>query len=318
MSSTVTIPIKQYAKTEAQLASDNFIHPLRQLVIASDTGVMKLGDGVTAYNSLPVLFNASSLSQTDLQNALNAKQATLVNQTNIKSVNGSSLLGSGDLSVGTFTLPSLTSGSILFSDGSTIAQDNANLFFNNATNRLGIGTNNPLVALHVVGTEGLYVDNQASNSIIKFSNGFGQGGRLTSIDNNRGGELQDYDGSNPALRWRAGSVNIGSSDNPTSKLTIVGSLGKAYVAKTANYTLTINDYLVNCTANSFAITLPTAVGITGREYVIKNTGSGTITLNTTSSQTIDGGASGSITIAQWKCYTLVSDGANWIVTNKII
>lgn len=39
-------------------------------------------------------------SQTDLQSALDAKQATLVNQTNIKSINGTSLLGSGDLTVG--------------------------------------------------------------------------------------------------------------------------------------------------------------------------------------------------------------------------
>lgn len=37
--------------------------------------------------------------QTDLQNALNAKQDTLVSGTNIKTINGSSLLGSGDLTV---------------------------------------------------------------------------------------------------------------------------------------------------------------------------------------------------------------------------
>jgi len=38
-------------------------------------------------------------SQTDLQNALNAKQATLVSATNIKTINGTTLLGSGDLTV---------------------------------------------------------------------------------------------------------------------------------------------------------------------------------------------------------------------------
>lgn len=38
--------------------------------------------------------------QTDLQTALNAKQATLVSATNIKTVNGSSLLGSGDVVIG--------------------------------------------------------------------------------------------------------------------------------------------------------------------------------------------------------------------------
>lgn len=54
-----------------------------------------------------------------------------------------------------FTLPSLTSGSVLFSDGTTIAQDNANLFWDNTNNRLGIGTSSPANALDVVrGTAG--------------------------------------------------------------------------------------------------------------------------------------------------------------------
>ena len=38
--------------------------------------------------------------QTDLQAALDAKQATLVSATNIKTINGSTVLGSGDLVVG--------------------------------------------------------------------------------------------------------------------------------------------------------------------------------------------------------------------------
>jgi hypothetical protein len=38
-------------------------------------------------------------SQTDLQSALNAKQDTLISATNIKTINGSSILGSGDLVV---------------------------------------------------------------------------------------------------------------------------------------------------------------------------------------------------------------------------
>ena len=44
---------------------------------------------------------------------------------------------------GTFTLPSLTSGSVLFSNGSTIAQDNANFFWDATNHRLGIGTTSP-------------------------------------------------------------------------------------------------------------------------------------------------------------------------------
>lgn len=51
-----------------------------------------------------------------------------------------------------FSLPSLTAGSVLFSDGTTIAQDNSNLFYDDTNNRLGIGTATPYSTLQVNGT----------------------------------------------------------------------------------------------------------------------------------------------------------------------
>lgn len=115
------------------------------------------------------------------------------------------------------------------------------------------------------------------------------------------GILQVDDGTNIALRV---------TDNGTTQ--IKRSVDFAYIEQTANYTLTDADYTVNCTANSFTITLPTAVGKTGRVYVIKNTGSATtITVNTTSSQTIDGAASQTISTAL--PLRVQSTGANWIV-----
>ena len=50
-----------------------------------------------------------------------------------------------------FTLPALTSGSVLFSNGTTIAQDNANLFWDNINNRLSIGGSTGTSALNVKG-----------------------------------------------------------------------------------------------------------------------------------------------------------------------
>jgi hypothetical protein len=96
---------------------------------------------------------------------------------------------------------------------------------------------------------------------------------------------------------------------PNSTVQVNGSLALGYVEKTANYTLTVSDHLVNCTANSFTITLPTAVGCAGRIYVVKNTGAATtITIATTSAQTVDGIAPVTVTTVQ----RYMSTGANWI------
>jgi hypothetical protein len=68
------------------------------------------------------------------------------------------------------------------------------------------------------------------------------------------------------------------------------------------------DYIYFAT-NTITITLPTAISNTN-SYVIKNVGTGTITINTTSSQTIDGSLTALIKV-QYLSLTLISDGANW-------
>lgn len=67
--------------------------------------------------------------QTDLQNALNAKQDTLVSGTNIKTVNGNSLLGSGNVNIN--ALPSQTgqSGKFLTTDGTAASWANVTSSF---------------------------------------------------------------------------------------------------------------------------------------------------------------------------------------------
>jgi hypothetical protein len=53
------------------------------------------------------------------------------------------------------------------------------------------------------------------------------------------------------------------------------------------------------------------VGITGRVYNIKNTGTGVITVATTSSQLIDDVTT--ITLEQWEDLTVQSTNAGWII-----
>jgi hypothetical protein len=56
----------------------------------------------------------------------------------LKTVGGTSLFGTGNIP--TYTLPSFSSGSVIFSNGTDLAQDNANFFWNNSTKRLSLGT----------------------------------------------------------------------------------------------------------------------------------------------------------------------------------
>ena len=85
-----------------------------------------------------------------------------------------------------------------------------------------------------------------------------------------------------------------------------------YRGISAARTLDGSDELVNVTSGTFAVTLPTAVGFTN-PYIIKNSGTGVTTLNTTGGQTIDGSASGVITLNQYDWVVLRSNGSNWII-----
>jgi len=106
----------------------------------------------------------------------------------------------------------------------------------------------------------------------------------------------------------------------TDRLTFTGTTGTTrkdiadfvYRGISALRTLDGSDELVDCTVNTFTVTLPTAVGFT-KQYIIKNSGTGVITLATTSSQTIDGNASATLTLIQYDSITLRSNGSNWII-----
>ncbi|MBK7377366.1 MAG: hypothetical protein IPJ02_17980 [Chitinophagaceae bacterium] len=100
---------------------------------------------------------------------------------------------------------------------------------------------------------------------------------------------------------------------PTSTVSVGGSFEASYVAKTGDYTATDVDYTIHFTSGTNTFTLPTAVGCTGRIYVVKNTSGNNLTLATTSAQTIDGSAPGTLTTGSAAQFQ--STGANWIKIN---
>lgn len=111
----------------------------------------------------------------------------------------------------------------------------------------------------------------------------------------------------------SGSVGIGNSA-PNSLVHISGSFATGYRALTALRTLDETDHTIEVTANTFTVTLPTAVGITGRQYVVTNSGSGTVTVGTTSSETFVNVLTTptTLTLAQFATVIVVSNGANWL------
>jgi hypothetical protein len=80
---------------------------------------------------------------------------------------------------------------------------------------------------------------------------------------------------------------------------------------TTNYTVSVNDYLIDVTGNTITVTLPTSVGINGKNYVIKNSGSGVVTVVTTSGQTID--SVNTKSLKNNDSIEVISDGSNWII-----
>lgn len=135
-----------------------------------------------------------------------------------------------------------TTGSLIFSDGNgQAAQDNANLFWNNSTKRLGIGTTSPSQALEIYTPTTTSIDlfkiqtatNAAAN--IKFNmNGF-----QSTISGNLM-KITATQGTAPYIQQQTQLIEMGfgtsSSSNKVnilSALNVTGKFGFAFVSNTA-------------------------------------------------------------------------------------
>jgi hypothetical protein len=81
--------------------------------------------------------------------------------------------------------------------------------------------------------------------------------------------------------------------------------------KSADYTLAATDQVI-VDDTGVTLTLPTAVGIEGKWYLVKNISAGTTTILPNGAETIDGDSSATLT-QQYTSLYLVSDNANWQV-----
>lgn len=139
------------------------------------------------------------------------------------------------------------------------------------------------------------------------------GGQYATMDWNRA--TNEFRISNTNISLRIDNAGLASFGNVTpNSILHTTSFATAYAAKTSTYPITSTDHTIEATSGTFTTTLPTAVGITGRQYVITNSGSGVLTLATTSSQTFVNvtATPTTLTLNQFNTVIVVSNGANWL------
>lgn len=143
--------------------------------------------------------------------------------------------------------------------------------------------------------------------------------RLTAEDTRAGGARTMQHGfyiNGGSLEWgdnasiNSVSTPLTETNSPTKNAPIEIARVDNVITKTGAYTITDSDSYVIFNLASGSAVLPTAVGRLGRIFRIKNINAVALPIGTTSAQTIDGAAPG--TIAQWGVTRVMSDGANWI------
>lgn len=94
-------------------------------------------------------------------------------------------------------------------------------------------------------------------------------------------------------------------------MSVIGtSKGNVIIAST-NYLMNPGDFQVIGDTSGIAVTLPTAIQSASSTYEIKNVSDGSITVNTTSGQTIDGELS--LVLYSYENLTVASNNSNWVI-----
>jgi hypothetical protein len=99
--------------------------------------------------------------------------------------------------------------------------------------------------------------------------------------------------------------------NGNVAITLLGNVGFPTVAKTANYTLTLNDDTILCNG-TFTVTLLPAATANNHRFHIKNTNTGVITVQANGTEKIEGTNTYPMT-AQYQTVAVHSDGTQWWV-----
>lgn len=162
------------------------------------------------------------------------------------------------------------------------------------------------------GTKGLVPAPAAgdANKVLKGDGSWGSPAGLGYADINGQSAITAIDNDDSILVADTSATSL-------KKVTFADFRKNLYRSVTTTDSPTQSDQLLVLSGASFTVTLPTAASLAGKEFEILHNGTSVTqvyTLNTTSSQTIGGVASGSYKLTtNGEKLRIVSDGSNWVI-----
>ena len=254
--SALAIPQTTLAATDRLAVRIYVTHSGRTIKLHTENShlcqvITTFSTGLTALNGLTAQVQnfATGTSGTDF--AISSATSTHTFNLPTASATNRGALSSADWSAfnGKFTLPALTSGSVLFSNGTTIAQDNANLFWDDTNNRLGIGTATPATRLDIICGDSDYSSSHKSTTgQIRFRPWFGSAlGAFIDSTNTAGSAYQPLSFGGSKICLQSGNVLINTTTDAGFKLDVNGT-ARIVGALRADNTLLVNGTSVNVSA----------------------------------------------------------------------
>lgn len=295
--------------------------------------VLKVKDGATTKEGLRVSAISNIDGNDDPEVVINEGQDSLLNF-RVESANNTHMVyvdGANDrVGIGTDTpdynlhVANPSAASVILVDGATNADaflrfgqagtlksyikqgSGGNLVITNETSDKDIILN---IKDNTTEREGLRLNGDVAEVVVNEGNSSLVDFRVESVNNTH---MLFVDGS-------AEKVGINTS-TPNSGLHVNTSVTFAGKAITQDYTVTEDDHMifVNANGGNITVTLPTAVGIIGRQYIIKRVDSSVnaVTIDPNASETIEGDTTRALT--DQNSVVIVSDNNNWWITSEYI